>query len=87
MGRERAHDLVQRASQLAVAGGRHLREILLEDAEIREYLTASDIDRLMDPRNYLGSTRIFIARVLGDAEAGIEAFEQAEVLREKKNNG
>ncbi len=87
MGRERAHDLVQRASLRAVAAGRHLREILLEDAEIREYLNASDIDRLMDPRNYLGSTRIFIARVLGDAEAGVDASEQAEVLPEKKNNG
>jgi len=65
-----AHDLVQRASRRAVAAGRHLREILEEDAEIREHLNASDIERLMDPGNYLGSTRIFVARVLGDDEAG-----------------
>ncbi len=70
IGRERAHDLVQRASQRAVAAGRHLREILEEDAEIREHLNASDIERLMDPGNYLGSARIFIARVLGEEEAG-----------------
>jgi 3-carboxy-cis,cis-muconate cycloisomerase len=69
IGRERAHDLVQRASQRAVAAGRHLREILEEDAEIREHLNASDIERLMDPGNYLGSARIFIARVLGEEEA------------------
>jgi 3-carboxy-cis,cis-muconate cycloisomerase len=87
MGRERAHDLVQRAARRAVTAGRHLREILLEDAEIREYLNASDIDRLMDPGNYLGSTRIFIARVLGDEGAGVDAFEQAVVLLEKTNNG
>jgi 3-carboxy-cis,cis-muconate cycloisomerase len=66
IGRERAHDLVQRASQSAVATGRHLREILGESAEIREYLNAADIERLMDPGNYLGSARTFIARVLGD---------------------
>jgi 3-carboxy-cis,cis-muconate cycloisomerase len=66
IGRERAHDLVQRASQTAVATGRHLREILEENAEIQEHLNASDIEGLMDPGNYLGSARIFIARVLGE---------------------
>jgi 3-carboxy-cis,cis-muconate cycloisomerase len=70
IGRERAHDFVQRAAQRAIATGRHLREILEEDTAIREHLNASDIERLMDPGNYLGSTRIFIARVLGDDEAG-----------------
>jgi 3-carboxy-cis,cis-muconate cycloisomerase len=70
IGRERAHDLVQRTAQRAVAAGRHLGEILQEDAQIREHLNASDIDRLMDPNNYLGSTTRFIARVLGDDETG-----------------
>lgn len=70
VGRERAHDLVQRASQRAVGAGRHLCEILMEDAEICQYLSAPDIERSMDPVNYLGSTRTFIARVLGDDEAG-----------------
>jgi 3-carboxy-cis,cis-muconate cycloisomerase len=70
VGRERAHDLVQQVSQRAVAAGRHLREILQEDAEIRDHLNASDIERLLDPGNYLGSTRIFVGRVLGDDEAG-----------------
>lgn len=70
VGRERAHDLVQRAAQRAIATGRHLREILEEDAEIRERLNASDIERLMDPGNYLGSAGRFIARVLGEEEAG-----------------
>lgn len=69
VGRERAHDLVQQASQRAVGGGRHLREILQEDAEIRQHLNASDIERLMDPGDYLGSTRIFISRALRDDEA------------------
>lgn len=69
IGRERAHDLVQRAAQRAIATGRHLREIIEEDTEIREHLNASDIERLMDPGNYLGSAGRFIARVLGDDEA------------------
>jgi 3-carboxy-cis,cis-muconate cycloisomerase len=70
VGRERAHDLVQQASQRAVGAGRHLREILQEDAELGKHLNASDVERLMDPGNYLGSAQIFIARVLGDDEAG-----------------
>jgi 3-carboxy-cis,cis-muconate cycloisomerase len=70
IGRERAHDLVQRASQSSVATGRHLAEVLAEYTEIHEHLNASDIERLMDPGNYLGSARIFIARVLGDDDEG-----------------
>jgi 3-carboxy-cis,cis-muconate cycloisomerase len=69
IGRERAHDLVQRASQSADAAGRHLGEILGEDPEIHKHLSASDIERLMDPGNYLGSARKFIARVLGEDDA------------------
>jgi 3-carboxy-cis,cis-muconate cycloisomerase len=69
IGRERAHDLVQRASQSADAAGRHLGEIFGEDPGIHEHLSASDIERLMDPGNYLGSARKFIARVLGEDDA------------------
>jgi 3-carboxy-cis,cis-muconate cycloisomerase len=69
VGRERAHDLIQQASQRAVGAGRHLGEILQEDAEICKHLNASDIERLMDPGDYLGSSRIFISRVLRDDKA------------------
>jgi 3-carboxy-cis,cis-muconate cycloisomerase len=69
IGRERAHDLVRRASQSADAAGRHLGEIFGEDPGIHEHLSASDIERLMNPGNYLGSARKFIARVLGEDDA------------------
>jgi 3-carboxy-cis,cis-muconate cycloisomerase len=69
IGRDRAHDLVERASHRAIAGKQHLAAILKSDSEIRGHLTESQIDSLMDPRNYLGSTRRMIARVLGDADA------------------
>jgi len=32
-------------------------------------LTEVEIDRLVDPRAYLGSAQRFISRVLGDADA------------------
>jgi 3-carboxy-cis,cis-muconate cycloisomerase len=69
IGRDRAHDLVERASQHAIAARQHLVAILKSDSEIRGHLTESQIDNLMDPRNYLGSAREMIARVLGDADA------------------
>lgn len=69
MGRERAHELVRAASMRALAEGRRLREILLATPEIREYLSEAEIDRLLDPRNYLGGTQRFIQRVLGGSNA------------------
>lgn len=69
MGRERAHELVRAASMRALAEGRHLREILLATPEIRERLSEAEIDRLLDPRNYLGSAQRFIQRVLGGSDA------------------
>jgi 3-carboxy-cis,cis-muconate cycloisomerase len=68
-GRERAHDLVQHASQRALANGRHLRDVLLETPEVRQHLSQAEIDALLDPRNYLGSAQIFIDRVLGGPDA------------------
>jgi 3-carboxy-cis,cis-muconate cycloisomerase len=69
IGRDRAHDLVEKASRRAVAGKQHLAATLKSDPEIRRNLTESQIDSLMDPRAYLGTTREMIARVLGDPNA------------------
>jgi 3-carboxy-cis,cis-muconate cycloisomerase len=69
IGRERAHDLVQHASQRSLADDRHLRDVLLEMPEVREHLGHAEIETVLDPRNYLGSARIFIERVLGGSDA------------------
>jgi 3-carboxy-cis,cis-muconate cycloisomerase len=64
LGRAQAHELVEQASRRAVAENRRLREILLQDAKIRENLSAEDIDRLLDPENYIGSAKEMAKRVL-----------------------
>lgn len=69
VGRDRAHRLLELASQRAIAEGSHLRTVLLATPEVCEHLTAAEIDDLLDPRNYLGSARRFIGRVLGGANA------------------
>jgi 3-carboxy-cis,cis-muconate cycloisomerase len=64
LGRLKAHDLVQAACRRALENGRHMREELLEDAEIREALSEDEIDATLDPTGYLGSAGDFVGRAL-----------------------
>lgn len=64
MGRGTAHDHVQAAGKLAVEEHRHLREAIKADAEIAKHLTAKEIDRLFNPKEYLGVADELIDRVL-----------------------
>jgi 3-carboxy-cis,cis-muconate cycloisomerase len=63
-GRSGAHGRVEAACRRAIKNRRHLREELLEDAEISSHLTASEIDQLFQLRNYLGSAEALVDRVL-----------------------
>ena len=54
-GRQVAHDLVYDACRAAVESGRPLLELLCANAEISAQLQRSELERLLDPRNYLGS--------------------------------
>lgn len=69
VGRTKAHELLRGASTEAVKQNRHLSEVLNEMSEVTAHLTPSEIERLLDPRHYLGSTARFIARVVGDDDA------------------
>jgi 3-carboxy-cis,cis-muconate cycloisomerase len=64
MGRSAAHRHVESLCHRAVQNGRHLREELLEDTEIRPHLSPSEIDQLFQPRNYVGSAEAFVEQVL-----------------------
>jgi len=70
IGRAEAHELLRTASQRAVEQKRQLGAVLKETPEVAAHLSSAEIDRLLDPRNYLGSAPKFIARLLGDANAG-----------------
>jgi 3-carboxy-cis,cis-muconate cycloisomerase len=69
VGRSIAHDLLRTATQRAMEEKRNLAEILKQTPEVTAHLTEEEIDRLLDPRAYLGSAQRFIARVLGEADA------------------
>lgn len=67
LGRLAAHDLVAHAGARATAEGRHLKDILAEDARAREALSTEGIDDLFDPASYIGQGGAFIDRVLAEA--------------------
>jgi 3-carboxy-cis,cis-muconate cycloisomerase len=64
LGRLDAHDLVEAACRRALEGGRHLREELAQDAQIRAVLSEAEIDAALDPAGYLGSAGAFVDRAL-----------------------
>jgi 3-carboxy-cis,cis-muconate cycloisomerase len=64
MGRLQAHQLVQQACRSAVASGRHLREVLAENAKVSAELAPAELERLFEPTAYLGAAPLFVERVL-----------------------
>jgi 3-carboxy-cis,cis-muconate cycloisomerase len=69
VGRATAHDLLRTATERAAAEKRNLADILKQLPQVTAHLTEVEIDRLLDPRSYLGSAQRFISRVLGEADA------------------
>ncbi len=64
IGRSKAHTVLEQACRRAVESGRHLREVLMEDAEVRAHLSPEEIESLLDPKNYTGSAEALVERVL-----------------------
>jgi 3-carboxy-cis,cis-muconate cycloisomerase len=64
MGRNKAHDHVYDICRAVVKTGRPLADLLAEDKEIRKHLSRKEIDKLVDPANYLGVAGPMIDRVL-----------------------
>lgn len=64
IGRMPAHHLIEKMSHTALESGRSLREVLLEDKQLRELLKPAEIEKLLDAKNYTGSAESMIDRVL-----------------------
>ena len=65
IGKHRAHEILQEAAGRAVATDRPLADILAEDHEIAGRVSRAELERLLDPANYLGASEELVARVLG----------------------
>jgi 3-carboxy-cis,cis-muconate cycloisomerase len=68
IGLSAAHDILRHAARQASETGRHLAEILKSIPAVTAHLSPAEIDRLLQPRHYLGSTKRFIERVIGEPD-------------------
>ncbi len=64
LGRQVAHDVVYDACRAAAESGRPLLELLAAHAEVIAHMSRSELERLLDPRNYLGSAAQMVDRSL-----------------------
>jgi 3-carboxy-cis,cis-muconate cycloisomerase len=69
IGRARAHHIMQLASNRAIAEERALADVLAADQDVARHLDSMSIERLTDPKLYLGEAEAVIDRVTKQAEA------------------
>ncbi|MEH2533084.1 3-carboxy-cis,cis-muconate cycloisomerase [Bradyrhizobium sp. AZCC 1588] len=64
IGKSDAHHLLEAASRKAVKDKKHLRDVLLEDANVTAQLDADAIAKLFEPMAYQGASQALIDRLL-----------------------
>ena len=64
MGRNYAHDLVYDICREVVKTGRPLIDLLEENPEIKKHADRKELEKLVDPANYLGVAGEMVDRVL-----------------------
>jgi len=55
VGRQEAHEIVRQCAMSARESGIHMKDALLANKTVSEYLAESEIIQLMDPDNYIGT--------------------------------
>lgn len=55
VGRQEAHELVRTAAMKAHENGQHFKNVLLETPAVAKYLTATDVENLVNPDKYIGT--------------------------------
>jgi 3-carboxy-cis,cis-muconate cycloisomerase len=73
VGRQPAHELVERACRRSVSERRPLLAILDEDAAVRAHFSTAELQRLLDPRNYTGNAQAFVDRALSAVSGSADA--------------
>jgi 3-carboxy-cis,cis-muconate cycloisomerase len=69
LGRGEAHHVVKHACDVALAETIPLADALMREAAVAARIDRAAIERLVDPAHYLGSTNVFIDRVVAAARA------------------
>lgn len=68
MGRQTAYALVRKCALEANRLGTSLKDVILQQKEINEYLTPEEVERIMDPHTYLGSSVQMVEKVLDESK-------------------
>ena len=69
MGRQDAHEIVRRASMAAEDQGKTFKEMLLKNKEVKARITKTELDKVMDPANYVGVAPQIVDSVVAQALA------------------
>ena len=64
MGRQEAHEKLRCLAQRCWREGRSLKSVLLEDEEVMSLASEEELDKWLDPRNYLGTAVEQVERVV-----------------------
>ena len=72
MGRQSAYALVRRCAMDAYAENTGLREMVSKQEEILKYMSQEEIDEILDPHTYLGSSDKFVDNVIEYAQKFLE---------------
>lgn len=64
IGRQDAHEIMRQAAMESYAKGASLKEILLQNPAVKKRFTTKELERLLDPRNYIGTAREQVDDVL-----------------------
>jgi 3-carboxy-cis,cis-muconate cycloisomerase len=68
IGKSEAHHLMEVASKKAVAGKKHLRDVLAKDPKVSAHLSADKLTKLFEPMAYQGASQALIDRLLASLD-------------------
>jgi len=69
IGRDAAHHLIEQCCRRAVEQGAHLRQVLGAEPQVTAQLSTEELDRLLDPANYLGQSQRWVQRAVAEHHA------------------
>ena len=64
LGNQTAYGIVRRIAIKANKEGGLLGELILEEEDVQKYLTPEDVEKIMNPHTYIGSSKTIINELL-----------------------
>ena len=68
MGKQTAYGIVRKNAIKANKEKLLLGELILQDSDVKKYLTKDDVDKIMDPHTYIGSIPTILDELLEDSK-------------------